>query len=53
MEFRTIDPILDREMIIAFRKDSYVASGHSLGFGDEDDMLLVSANVFFVSQKGK
>lgn len=40
MEFRTIDPILDREMIIAFRKDSYVVSfGHSSGFGDEDDYV--------------
>lgn len=40
MEFRTIDPILDREMIIAFRKDSYVVSfGDSSGFGDEDDYV--------------
>lgn len=40
MEFRTIDPVLDREMIIAFRKDSYVVSfGHSSGFGDEDDYV--------------
>lgn len=40
MEYRTIDPIHDREMIIAFRKDSYVVSfGHSSGFGDEDDYV--------------
>lgn len=40
MDFRTINPILDRETIIAFRKDSYMVSfGHLSGFGDEDDYV--------------
>lgn len=40
MEFRSINPIDDRNLIIAFRKDSYVVSfGHLAGFGDEDEYV--------------